>query len=77
MKQMNKMLSKSVMLKIYADFNHQDEFGRILLNTVGSINDLNKYKILKIITCGMEVILYMEDKFEVKGKLRLIATKEI
>lgn len=45
------------MIRIYADFNSQDENGRIRLNTVGSLRDLETYK--DIIHASMKVVLYM------------------
>jgi hypothetical protein len=55
------------MIRIYADFNNCDEHDRVMLNTVGSLKDIEQYK--DILEEGMMVILYMTDEFEVCGTL--------
>jgi hypothetical protein len=55
------------MIRIYADFNCQDEQGRIRLNTVGSLKDLATHK--NELHEGAKVILYMPDDVEVEGVL--------
>jgi hypothetical protein len=55
------------MLRIYADFNSTDEEGRVMLNTVGSLADLDRHK--DEIAEGMTVILYSPGDFEVLGTL--------
>jgi hypothetical protein len=54
------------MIRIYADFNSQDEQGRVILNTVGSIEDLKRHE--HEISEGTEVVLYMDD-VELHGTL--------
>lgn len=55
------------MIRIYADFNNSDEDGRVRLNTVGSLRDIETHGDLLI--AGAEVLLYMPDEFEVTGTL--------
>jgi hypothetical protein len=55
------------MLRIYADFNCQDEQGRVLLNTVGSLRDIEAQK--NELIAGLKVMLYVTDDFEVEGTL--------
>ena len=55
------------MIRIYADFNHQDEQGRVFLDTVGSLADIKRHE--GVLTDGLRVLLYMEDDFEVEGTL--------
>ena len=55
------------MIRIYADFNSSDEQGRVMLNTVGSLRDIEQHK--NVITEGMKVVLYMPGDFEVSGTL--------
>jgi hypothetical protein len=55
------------MIRIYADFNHCDEQGRVLLDTVGSLADISEHE--AALAQGMVVLLYMEDEFEVEGTL--------
>ena len=55
------------MIRIYADFNHQDEQGRVFLDTVGSLADIEKH--MDILAEGMIVLLYMGDEFEIEGTL--------
>ena len=55
------------MIRIYADFNSCDEHGRVMLNTVGSLRDLDKHK--EALEPGAQVILYVPGDFEVRGTL--------
>jgi hypothetical protein len=55
------------MLRIYADFNNSDQQGRVLLNTIGSLKDIEQHK--DEIAEGMEVVFYMTGEFEVCGTL--------
>lgn len=55
------------MIRIYADFNHRDEQGRVILDTVGSLHDIEENH--GQISEGMNVILYMDDDVEVEGRL--------
>ena len=55
------------MIKIYADFNHQDDQGRVLLDTVGSLADIKKHE--TVLAEGMVVLLYVDDELEVQGTL--------
>jgi len=55
------------MIRLYADFNHRDEQGRVLLDTVGSLADIKKYE--HMLAEDMDVMLHMENEFEVQGKL--------
>ena len=55
------------MIRIYADFNHCDDRGRVLLDTVGSVADIKQHG--KALVEGMVVLLYMEDELEVQGTL--------
>jgi len=55
------------MIRIYADFNHKDDQGRVILDTAGSLADIENHK--NELTEGMEVLLYMEDEFEIEGIL--------
>ncbi|MCI0712904.1 MAG: hypothetical protein L0154_22295 [Chloroflexi bacterium] len=55
------------MIRIYADFNSQDEQGRVKLTTVGSREDIEKFK--DVLEEGMVVMLYMSNEFEVEGML--------
>ena len=55
------------MIKIYADFNHQDEQGRVLLDTVGSLADIKEHQ--DELAEGMKVLLYVENEFQVEGTL--------
>jgi hypothetical protein len=55
------------MLRIYADFNSRDEQGRLTLDTVGSMRDLDAQK--NELKDGMIVIFYVPDEFEVEGSL--------
>lgn len=55
------------MLRIYADFNSQDEAGRVCLNTVGSLRGIEAHR--DELREGLAVILYMTDEFEVNGTL--------
>jgi hypothetical protein len=54
-------------IRIYADFNHCDEAGRVRLDTIGSLADIRKHE--GALTEGLVVLLYMEDEFEVEGTL--------
>lgn len=55
------------MIRIYADFNCQDEQGRVRLSTVGSRKDIERHR--ASLKEGMEVILYTPGDFEVHGTL--------
>jgi hypothetical protein len=55
------------MIRIYADFNDQDEQGRVRLDTVGSLRDIEMHR--NVLIDGMRVILYTPDEFEVEGIL--------
>jgi hypothetical protein len=55
------------MIRIYADFNSQDEQGRVRLSTVGSRKDVEKHR--ASLKEGMKVILYSPGDFEVQGTL--------
>jgi hypothetical protein len=55
------------MIRIYADFNTQDEAGRVCLNVAGSLVDIARYG--DSLCEGMDVILDVRDEFEVIGKL--------
>ena len=54
------------MIRIYADFNTQDEQGRVVLTAVGSRRDIEEHE--GMLAEGM-VLLYMTDEFEVEGTL--------
>ena len=55
------------MLRIYADFNTCDEQGRVCLNTVGSLRDIDAHR--AELHEGERVLLYVPDDFEVEGTL--------
>jgi hypothetical protein len=55
------------MIRIYADFNHRDEQGRVVLDTVGSLADIRQHE--GALVDGMVVLLYMEDEFEIQATL--------
>lgn len=55
------------MIRIYADYNTRDEQGRVVLNTVGSLKDIERYR--DEMREGMEVILNVQDEFEVRATL--------
>jgi len=55
------------MIRIYADFNSCDEQGRVFLNTVGSLRDIERQS--DLVSVGEKVILYVPDDFEVVGEL--------
>jgi hypothetical protein len=55
------------MVRIYADFNNSDEQGRVRLNTVKSLEDLEQNK--ATIKDGLSVVLYMSGELEVHGTL--------
>jgi hypothetical protein len=55
------------MVRIYADFNHRDEQYRVVLDTVGSLEDIKTHE--DVLAEGVNVLLYMEDEFEVEGTL--------
>ena len=56
-------------IRIYADFNSQDERGRVWLDRAGSLPDLERYE--DQLRPGLPVILYTEpeDYVEVEGVL--------
>lgn len=55
------------MLRIYADFNSCDELGRVQLNTVGSLRDVELHR--GALVPGLKVVLYMTDELEVEATL--------
>ena len=55
------------MVRVWADFNNRDEQGRVRLNTVGSLKDIEKHH--DEIRDGTKVILNAEDDFEVEARL--------
>lgn len=55
------------MIRIYADFNHRDEQGRVLLDTVGSLADIGDHE--AALAAGMVVLLVADDELEVEGTL--------
>jgi hypothetical protein len=55
------------MVRVWADFNNRDEQGRVRLNTVGSLKDIEKHH--DEIREGTKVILNAEDDFEVEARL--------
>jgi hypothetical protein len=55
------------MIRIYADFNNADEQGRVRLNTVGSLADIERHQ--HSLTDGMRIILHAPGDFEVEGTL--------
>jgi hypothetical protein len=54
------------MIRIYGDFNLADEQGRIILHTVGALEDIRLHE--AELVEGSTVILYMDD-VEVEGEL--------
>ncbi len=54
------------MIRIYADFNHRDEHGNVLLDTVGSLADIAEHE--PALTEGM-VVLLVDAELEVEGTL--------
>ncbi len=55
------------MIRIWADFNHRDEQGRVKLSTIGSLKDIEKHH--DEIREGTTVTLNAEDDFEVEARL--------
>ena len=55
------------MIRIYADFNHCDEQGRVLLDTVGSLADIGENE--AALAEGMVVLLVMDEELEVEATL--------
>jgi hypothetical protein len=55
------------MLRIYADFNNCDEQGRVRLNTVGSLRDIDVLQ--RDMAPGLRVIVYTPDELEVEADL--------
>ena len=55
------------MIRIYADFQHEDEDGRIPLICNGSLEDLESAK--DQLFSGIKVVLYHDDEFEVEAIL--------
>ena len=55
------------MVRVWADLNNRDEQGRVRLNTVGSLKDIEKHH--DEIREGTKVILNAEDDFEVEARL--------
>jgi hypothetical protein len=54
-------------IRIHADFNDVDDFGRVYLHLLGSLMDIEKHK--DEMVEGMKVLLYVPDEFEVVGTL--------
>jgi hypothetical protein len=52
--------AKGSMIRIYADFNCQNQDGRISLNTVGSRADIARY--IEVVSEGLQVLLYMDEE---------------
>ncbi len=46
-------------IRIYADFNNQDEEGRVWLNTPGSLPDIERQK--DLLHPGSSIVLYTDD----------------
>lgn len=55
------------MIRIYADFNCQDEEGRVWLDTVGSLRDIAECG--DSLVEGLKVVLYVPGEFEVEATL--------
>jgi hypothetical protein len=55
------------MIRIYADFNSQDVEGRVILNTVGALRDIEAQT--GDLAEGVQIVLYMPDEFELIGTL--------
>jgi hypothetical protein len=66
--------SIQTMESIYADFHNLDPFGRVRLNTVGSIQDLKRQGI--VLHDGLKVRLYCEE-FELVGIVEFSSTEHI
>ena len=56
------------MLRIYCDFNHGDEQGHYLLDTIGSLRDITPIE--SQLQPGLEVVLY-DEELEVIAELKL------
>ena len=55
------------MIRVYADFNCQDEDGRVKLDVPGSRKDLDSHR--DELRDGMKVILYVPDELDVEATL--------
>jgi len=62
------------MNSIYVDFHNTDPVGRVRLNTIGSIKDLNRQG--TILQNGLAVRLYCEE-FEVTGTVEFSSEEHI
>lgn len=62
------------MIRIYVDFQNLDPSGRVRLNTIGSIEDLNRQGF--ILRTGLAVRLY-GDEFEAPGTLEFSEQEHI
>lgn len=54
------MIEQQQLPRIFVDFNNSDQQGRIRLNTVGTVEDLNRLAIIlregtKMIVCSLEL----------------------
>jgi hypothetical protein len=63
-------MAEIMAVRIYADFNDQDEQGRVLLHAGASLTDLRKHA--RVLRPGLPVILYTDanDYVEVAAILR-------
>lgn len=57
------------MIRIYGDFNHRDEQGRVRLDTVGSERDIAKLE--SALRPGLQVTVF-DDSYEAEGVLELV-----
>jgi hypothetical protein len=55
------------MIRIYADFNNCAEDGRVRLNTMGSLEDIEKHK--DLIKEGLRVVLYTPNELDIEAVL--------
>jgi hypothetical protein len=55
------------MIRIYADFDSKDDQGRVWLDTVGSLRDIEIHR--GSLSEGTRVVLYVPDDFEVEAVL--------
>ncbi len=46
-------------VRIYADFNDQDELGRVVLNVEGSLRDIERQH--DVLRTGMSAVLYTDE----------------
>jgi hypothetical protein len=63
------------MLRVYADFNCQDEDGKVRLDVAGSLTDLKG--VATTIANGTRVILYVPNELEVEANLNFDSNREI